>query len=356
MQLKQLQLNNFRCFRQSTIRFEGRLTLIEGLNGSGKSSVLEALHYLCYLRSFRTATPRDLLNFGQDTFFLKAVVAGSDQEHEIQVGFSGKKRLVKIDNKAIDSYKELMHYYRVITLTEDDLTLIHGGPQERRSYIDQALLLFNPDVAPVLKTFRHAAESRNRALQSGAYQHDYHMVAAEQLWHASCAVQELRVQMVKESTRVCNELLAQVGPELSVHLEYCPKYDPQDSFEQFVSAYPSLLEEERRYGRSLFGAHLDDMSISIKDKRSKQFASRGQQKLVVLLLKVAHIKQLLLAQGQALFLLDDFMTDFDEQRAERILAMLAELPVQLIFTVPTSPTMLGAWLRERGAQVVKLTH
>ncbi|HSW73657.1 MAG TPA: AAA family ATPase, partial [Candidatus Limnocylindria bacterium] len=135
MQLTQLYLKNFRCFADKTITFESPLVLIEGNNGSGKTSLLEALHYLCYLRSFRTHSPRDLLFFGHETFFIKALCEQSGtvaQNHEIQVGFSHKKRLVKIDQRAVSSYKELMDYYRIVTLTEDDVVLIQGGPDVRR--------------------------------------------------------------------------------------------------------------------------------------------------------------------------------------------------------------------------------
>jgi len=353
--LQQLQIKHFRCFSSQEFTIQAPLVLIEGLNGSGKSSLLEALHYLCYLRSFRTAIPRELLHFGHDTFFLKAVVALEGHAHEIQVGFSGKKRLVKIDNKTVNSYKDLLHYYRVITVTEDDLALIHGGPQERRSFIDQAVLLNSPDVAPLLRSLRHTIESRNRALQSGIRDADYHTVLSEQLWELSSQVQQLRIAALAQIEQIARELLGLYEGEITITCHYAPKH-ASSSYADFSAEFPQLLEQELRYGRCLFGAHLDDIVINIKDKKSKQYASRGQQKLVVLLLKIAQIKQLLANQGPVLFLLDDFMTDFDQVRAERILTMLTGLPIQLIFTVPTSPTVLGAWLRDRGAQVIKLTH
>src|SRR5690606_9539424 len=108
------------------------LILLEGGNGAGKTSLIEALHYGCYLRSFRTHMPRELSQFGAQDFFIKLDISSSHEgqllDHEIQVGFSAGKRLVKIDKKPIASYKELMDFYRVVSVTEDDLELIKGSP------------------------------------------------------------------------------------------------------------------------------------------------------------------------------------------------------------------------------------
>src|SRR5437868_6298202 len=102
--------------------------------------------------------------------------------------------------------------------------------------------------------------------------------------------------------------------------------------------------EETRVGHSLFGAHLDDFLIHFQDKKSKNYSSRGQQKLIVLLVKIAQIQQLLHSKGPVILLLDDFMTDFDEQRCRLLLDLLFDLKIQLIFTVPTGTHFLGTTL------------
>ena len=122
MRLTHLHIKNFRCFNTLELDFTTPITLIEGLNGTGKTSLLEALHYVCYLRSFRTHIPSELVQFGQEHFFIRAQLQKEDHEqHNLQVGFSHKKRLVKVDEKSIGSYKEILNYYRIVTLTEDDL-------------------------------------------------------------------------------------------------------------------------------------------------------------------------------------------------------------------------------------------
>src|SRR5438128_12253648 len=112
-----IYLKDFRCFEQTTIDLDCPIVLICGANGTGKTSLLEALYYGCYLRSFRTYLSRDLVALGKESFFVKFLIKNGSVnnylEHTIQIGFANNKRLVKVDNKTTVSYKDLLSYYRV---------------------------------------------------------------------------------------------------------------------------------------------------------------------------------------------------------------------------------------------------
>ncbi|HZW60886.1 MAG TPA: DNA replication and repair protein RecF [Candidatus Babeliales bacterium] len=360
MFLKELQLKHFRCFAQKNISFESPLVLIEGINGTGKTSLVEALHYLCYLRSFRTHSPRELLQAGQSTFFIKAIFNHLEQEgdQELQVGFSGAKRLVKINQKVVCSYKELIDHYRIITLTQDDIELIKGGPEIRRAFIDQVILLYDPEFIAKIRLVRQIADNRNRMLQGNSFSKDLYAVLTEQLWAASQEVQFIRASAIDRLAQETKAMLSvYFDDQVHISLDYKPKMvDLGGSCQQFIDANPQLMSQEQRYGRSLFGAHLDDFSINFEHKRSKSYASRGQQKLIIILLKIAQMRELLVKKGAAVFLLDDFLTDFDEGRAQTILASLADLKGQLIFTAPARSDFLEGALGRMGAQKLILTH
>jgi recombinational DNA repair ATPase RecF len=122
-----------------------------------------------------------------------------------------------------------------------------------------------------------------------------------------------------------------------------------------VEQYAAALEPlERRYGRSLFGAHLDDVTVEFASKKSKLYASRGQQKLIVFLLKAALLTHVTGNGRPCVFLLDDFMTDFDEQRAIQLVTLLKTLPAQIIFTAPLDRG-LGELLKIHMPGFLKLT-
>jgi len=108
--VQEIEIKNFRCFDHIKLTFDASVIFIEGANGVGKTSILEALHYLCYLRSFRTSTTKDMIQDNAAGFFIKVCLREHDQysDHELTVGFSPKKRIIKFDNQVIGSFKELI--------------------------------------------------------------------------------------------------------------------------------------------------------------------------------------------------------------------------------------------------------
>lgn len=357
MRITHVQLKHFRCFNTLDISFDHPIILIEGLNGAGKTSLLEALHYLCYLRSFRTYSPQELIQFGQDTFFIKARMHSEQNEtYDLQVGFSNKKRLVKINDKAVSTYKELLDFYRIITLNEDDLLLIKEGPDLRRLFIDQAIILSQPEHAALSRRCRDIIDNRNALLKKGGTQESYRLWS-EQLWLVSNQIANVRIQALELLESEIKTLIATYfNNAFEIHFAYIPKKHYEGTFEQFIEKNPQLYENEMRFARSLFGAHLDDFSIGFKQVSSRNFASRGQQKLIILLLKAAQVKALQQLKGQCVLLLDDFMTDFDHDKARQLLPLLTDLKVQLIFTIPTQQGVLHTELLTRGAHLIKVTN
>ena len=336
MQINSIQLKNFRCFPSVTIDLQSPLVLISGSNGSGKTSILEALHYACYLRSFRTHAPKDLLYFGQESFFLKVVVEAHNIDHELQVGFSPRKKIVKIDQQPIKSYKELIDYYRTITLTEDDLLLIKGGPEERRLFIDQAVMLHYPEFLQELRKLKSIIAHRN-ALILRPVQHadESYWLWTQQLFERSKEIAAHRINLLKSIELRVNELLNSFKTGTHISLKYESKYGAMNvSWDEWAAAQEKLPPKEFAMGRSLFGAHLDEIDITFKGRAAKSFSSRGQQKLVLILLKLAQLQELQVAKGPALLLLDDFMNDFDELTALKLIELIKGNAQQTIFTTP----------------------
>jgi DNA replication and repair protein RecF len=352
LQLATIHLKNFRCFEQMTIDLDSPIVLIWGRNGVGKTSLLEALYYGCYLRSFRTTTIRDLVALGKESFFLKFCVRDGDQEesidHIIQIGFSENKRLVKVDNKTASSYKDLLACYRVISLTEDDLQLVQEGPEARRSFIDAALLLQDASYIGSLREYRVVLENRNALFQHHTINKDTYFVWTKKLWEYSAKIHHTRKLLLAQLEIEANKMLHQyVDPNLTLAFSYQAKKNSDNAFDSFLEkngGFDELLRQEAHLKRSLFGAHVDDFTIILEGKKSRAYASRGQQKMIVLLIKIAQIKQLMKQNGPLIFLLDDFMTDFDGERGKALLQLLCELKCQLIFTSPRRDSALESAL------------
>lgn len=361
MRIRLIELKNFRCFMHKIVNFDSGLVLIEGDNGSGKSSLLEAMHYGCYLRSFRSYNPRHMIAHGQESFFIRLhITEGSEllaSDHEVQVGFAGKRRSVKLNQRSISSYKELMDSYRVITVTEDDLGLITGGPELRRTFLDTAIILGNPLFAKVLSELKRITEQRSSLIYQKSCNNELYRLWTKQLWEKSCIVQKERIEFLARILAEAKQLIEDIFQGVyRLNMRYAAKMTlVGSSFDEWYQEHSSLQHDELLAGRSLFGAHLDDFVIQFQDTHSKLYASRGQQKLLVLLIKMAQVKEITRGHGPVILLLDDFLTDFDKKRAEQCLQALVLLKGQLILTTPLATSCLVDMIKDLGGQRIILT-
>jgi DNA replication and repair protein RecF len=349
--IKKLTLKTFRCFNALDIDFNAPLILISGANGSGKTTLLEILHYCCYLRSFRTSSAQDLPSFEHSSFFIKALIEGHDGfEHAIHVGVEDKKKLIKVDQKAITTYKELTRLYRVVTLTEDDLLLIKGSPEIRRTWIDQACSLTNPEYVTLMRHFKKVLQQRNALLQT-QYDSESYTIWTERLATISEQIRNERITLLNVLQNGVNALLSRYfNTEYTITITYQPKPINESSLQFQERALKRSLKS------SLIGAHLDDIAIEFQSNSARSFASRGQQKLTTLLLKIAELQHLASLGMDAILLLDDFMTDFDISRINLLLPVLQGLKTQVFFTSPLDEGYLERRLLELGAQHINLTN
>lgn len=354
-----LHIKQFRCFTDFVLSCNASTLIIIGDNGTGKTSILEALHYMCYLRSFRTYAPKELVQFDRDSFFIKLCVTDKEAVmNELQVGFSQKKRLVKINHTPVSSYKELIDCYRVVTVTEDDIELIKGSPEYRRTFIDQALFLVDETYIQLLKQYKHILENRNALLQHTYIDAEMYAVWTEQLFMVSQQIAHKRITWLAAIEKAVALLLQEyVDRDMTISIAYLSKLHAHAiPYDAFMAENKLLYEQEKRFKRTLFGVHLDDILFQFQGKKSRMYASRGQQKLIVLLIKIAHIQSMQSYKGSLLFLLDDFMTDFDDQRIMQLWTLLEQLDCQKIFTVPNKSSFVDHVLKTDKVQLLNLTN
>jgi DNA replication and repair protein RecF len=342
MRIVSLQLKNFRCFSSLSLDFESPLIIITGANGSGKTSIIEALHFLCYLRSFKTARTKELILTGSKGFSITSSIASENTFDTLQVQFTPTKRSVKLNQKPVNSFKELYSVYKAITITEDDLLIVKGSPSVRRAFIDQMLILKDPSYALILRKYRQIIENRNSLLGNTRLEEDSYYLWTDQLLKQALIIQEERKKLLTLLQETASSLAHEV---LDESYTFTLSYEPARPYrnleataEELVKQYPAIMNQERAYKRSLIGAHLDDYSIQFQKKSSRIYASRGQQKLIVFLLKLAQL-QLIKTEG-AVLLIDDFLTDFDDAKVAALLPLIIKLPSQTFITATSVPPFL----------------
>lgn len=339
MFLHELELKQFRCFQKKVITFTKQCTVVTGNNGAGKTSLAEAIHYLCYMKSFRCSSVSDLIGHNSDSFFLKGEFSSELAQginHTIQVGYAARKKAIKLDNKSITTYKEIFNIFQVITLLEDDINLVKGYPSERRSFIDQAALFLEPQYLEQYRNFKRIVQSRNSLLYRGVNDQLEFEVWTEKLWKASCEIQKLRRNVLNRVQDIVNQLLKKYFDSVyTVSIVYEAKNIMlDDTFQTFTQKSSHLYQQERIMKRSLFGAHLDDFSVKLEDKSARFFASRGQQKLVSLLCKLSLIELTSEKSFLPIIIIDDFIADFDKTRLNQLIEFFKGCKNQIIITTP----------------------
>lgn len=309
------------------------------------------LFYVCHLKSFRTPHATDLISFERTTFFVEIALQNSEklEDHVIAVGCDGDRKVVKCDDKTIRSHKDILEHYRVLGVTEDDLDLIKGAPQLRRTFLYQTQMLFDPEFVERMRAYRRCLNQRNALLFSqkggslSASSKQQLLVWTKKLWELSVTeIAYFKKLLLRINAQIAS-LLAEhcAADNLSIQVFYESSFIQEiETFDGFWTRYEAeLCQLELAQGRSAWGLHLDDLVVDLTDKSMRRFASRGQQKLAILLLKVSVLY--LLGRGNSVFIADDFMTDFDANRIQQVMRILKATQSQVFITSPLQMSIFG---------------
>lgn len=324
MGLASIRVEQLRCLSSATLALAPRLTLIQGPNGSGKTSLLESIFLAGRGRSFRTRLTERLI--ARDADYLRVVAETVEPTHRI--GFEYRREgsyAARLDGRDVESLAELPGAFFVEVIDPDIHRLVEGGPAERRRWLDWGVFHVEHSFLPHWLRFSRALRQRNAALKAGQ---DPRVWEAELAVHGS-AVARLRAEWL-DSLRPYWEQAVMRLSDLDVRMGYAQGWSQERTLEEALEEGRS---RDRERGSTLSGPHRADIQLRLNGASAKDVLSRGQQKLVSAALVLALLSRLRTQQERApTLLLDDPAAELDPQRLTGLVELVKELDCQLVIT------------------------
>ncbi len=328
MAVDRLEIENVRCIEAARLDLSAERNLIFGANGAGKTSVLEAAYVLGRGHSFRVRDNRRLVRDGAAGFVIRCERSGVSSGKRLGVAYERGRLEVRIDGQRGSRATELAGRLPVEVIDPAAHRIIDGGPGERRRFMDWALFHVEQGYVAHWRAYRRVLVQRNEALRRGASGAELD-AWDEAFIRTAAELEGIRRAFVTRFSRAASAIGQRLlGAE--VGLEY---RDGTGRHGGLAEALAAGRARERERGLTLSGPHRSDLSVRYGGGAAREFASRGQQKLLAATLVLARLVDRIDVQGAGgLLLVDDPVAELDEQALQRLIVELAALPVQMIVT------------------------
>jgi len=317
-----------RCLREAELHLDPRRNYVFGPNGAGKTSLLEGVFVLGRGRSFRTRQMRRLVQHGNEGFAVFGEVAAEGTTRRLGVAYRAGRLEKKIDGQPASGMAQLAELLPVHAIDPSMHALVEGGPSERRRFLDWGVFHVEPRYLEAWKRYRRVLSQRNAVLKraaSNAELRPWSMALVE----AGAGVDESRARY-----------LARLGPYVTefgqrlldrpLTLDYRRGWATDERLEDALAATEA---RDRQAGSTESGPHRAEVVLRLGDRRVQDEASRGQQKLTAAALILAQVAVESADRPlRSVLVVDDPAAELDARSLDRLLAAMADLPAQLIFT------------------------
>lgn len=353
MIISRLQLSHFRNHTNTDVRWARRMNIITGPNGTGKTNLIDAIHYLCMSRSFVATTDQYVVTSGEKEFSIVGHFEGAIRKNfKVTCSYTrGNGKKILVNDSPLDKLSDLIGMVPVVVLSPDDKRLTSDGPAERRSFIDSFICQLSSTYLRDLLDFRRVIKQRNSLFAneklSRSSLNNFLEPWNEQLVCIGSRIILKRSQTLGAFMQYLEkgyELIAGIGHK--PHMVYKTFTDNITDLAQIESDYRDSLslvfDKESERQQSLVGPHRDDIIFYLDDMELRKFGSQGQHRLFALALKIAqrayfHDE----LDDLPVFLLDDVFGDLDPTKTKILIQMLEQQNGQTFITAANKSLFKG---------------
>lgn len=373
MYLKKLHLRSFRNYVDRQVEFTARKTILVGNNAQGKSNLLEAVELLATLKSHRISRDRELVLDTAAAGQIEAVVEKTHSTNELSIVFRKKGgRTVAVNRETMRRHLDFLGVLNAVQFSSLDLDLVRGAPKIQRSWLDGLLIQLEPVYSNILQQYNQVLRQRNallkkiRAICKGESSGSIDSLEPqlrlwdEQLASAGSRVTRRRSRVIARLTPIAQFWHHRISGETEqLGINYLPNVewtedDPEKVQQAFLAKIKEYSPVEQKYqGTTLVGTHRDEIEFTINQTPARYYGSQGQQRTLVLALKLAELKLIEEVIGEPpLLLLDDVLAELDPNRQQQLLEVIGDR-FQTIITTTHIDSFNQDWIEDSQILTVK---
>ncbi len=337
MRAKHLALNNYRNCKNIELDFNNNKTLIIGKNAQGKTNILESIYFLSTLKSPRTSNIKEFVNFDKNNFSAEITIEKSNTEIELGIEYNLEKPKVLKVNGLKTTSKNYKGVLTTVLFSTQDLMLLRGSPQDRRSWLDSAISQIYPAHDERISKYNKIRVQKNNLLKEPDINLALLDVFNEQLTTVGANIIYVRQKFLSELKKYAKTGYLDISKNEEFDLKY--SFEEKD-LNEIAKALKEELEERKfeeiARHQSCVGPHRDDIYFYLDNKDATKFASQGQQRTIVLAIKLAEIELIKNKNGESpILLLDDVLAELDDLRQNYLLSSISDDTQTIITSVDT---------------------
>ena len=323
MYIENIELKNFRNYRELKVSFSERVNIFLGNNAQGKTNLLESIYMNSMAKSFKNVRDREMIRFGEEFCKIKTDIYadGETNTTEILINRDGRKG-VKVNGVRIRKTSELLERIFIVVFSPEDLKIVKEDPEKRRKFTDRELCQIDPGYYSALSDYRKVLKQRNSYLKESSVDPDVLDVWDTGLAKYGSRIIKKRRDFITDLDRISSGIHESISGAEKLSLKYEPDVSPDTDFYQLLCDSRSDDIRNRTTGH---GPHRDDIKISADGIDLRKFGSQGQQRTAALSLKLSEIKLIEEETGEKpVLLLDDVLSELDNQRQSFLINSLGE--------------------------------
>ena len=341
MFLKELSLTNYKNFESLKFSFDTKIICFVGLNGVGKTNILDSIYHLSYTKSYFNPIPSQNIKHGETFFFISGRYMIHDKEENILVSLKkGDKKIIKRNNKLYKKFSDHIGKIPLVLISPDDRNLIIEGSETRRKFIDGIISQTDKEYLYNLIDYNKTLKQRN-ALLKMFYDNSESIrktidIYDRQLSSDAQKIYDKRREFLNEFIPIFKSRYKELSNDKeNVEIKHSSDISPDQNLYKLLK---NSFEKDLRFQYTTKGIHKDDLNLSLDNFPIKKYGSQGQQKTFLIAMKLAQFDYLSKLDSKPILLLDDIFDKLDDARVKQIINLVNQEKFNQIFISDTNKT------------------